>query len=150
MPTVRRARATDAPIIVEYNYRLAQETEAKTLDRATLTAGVAAGLADPAKALYFVAEEDGAVIGQVMVTYEWSDWRNGCIWWIQSVYVRADWRGKGVFRSLYEHVHRMAIAAGNVVALRLYVEEENHAAQQTYQKLGMSRPGYFVLERCPL
>src|SRR5262245_46737864 len=100
MPTVRRATLADAPIVVEYNDRLAQESEGKTLDRATLTAGVAAGLADLAKARYFVAEENGEVVGQVMLTTEWSDWRNGWIWRIQSVYVRADWRGKGVFRAL--------------------------------------------------
>jgi GNAT superfamily N-acetyltransferase len=150
MPTVRRATPADAPIVVEFNYRLAQETEAKTLDRAVLTAGVAAGLADARKALYFVAEEHGDIVGQLMLTTEWSDWRNGWIWWIQSVYVRADWRGKGVFRSLYEHVHRAAVTDGTVVGLRLYVEHANDVAQQTYQKLGMSRTGYLVLERCPL
>jgi ribosomal protein S18 acetylase RimI-like enzyme len=150
MPTVRRATPADAPIVVEFNYRLAQETEARTLDRAVLTAGVAAGLADAGKALYFVAEDQGDIVGQLMLTTEWSDWRNGWIWWIQSVYVRADWRGKGVFRSLYEHVHHAAVADGTVVGLRLYVEHANDVAQQTYQKLGMSRTGYLVLERCPL
>ena len=150
MPTVRLATPADAPIVVEFNYRLAQESEGKTLDRATLSAGVAAGLADAEKARYFVAEENGEIVGQVMLTMEWSDWRNGWIWWIQSVYVRADWRGKGVFRSLYEHVHRAAIADRNVVGLRLYVEQANTAAQQTYLRLGMERTGYFVLEKYPL
>src|SRR2546425_12969882 len=105
MPTVRDASAADAPTIVDLNYRLAQEPEGKPLDRVTLTAGVAAGLADRAKARYFVAEENGEVVGMTMLTYEWSDWRDGWIWWIQSVYVRADSRQQGVFRSLYEHIH---------------------------------------------
>ncbi len=150
MPTVRRAELTDAAVIVEFNRLLALESEGKTLDVAVLSQGVAAGLADPNKARYFVAEEGGAVVGQLMLTLEWSDWRNGWIWWIQSVYVRADWRRLGVFRALYEHVHRAAVAEADVVGIRLYVEHENHAAQQTYLKLGMERTGYLVLEKCPL
>jgi ribosomal protein S18 acetylase RimI-like enzyme len=150
MPTVRRAVPADAPVVVEFNRCLALETEAKTLDPDVLSRGVAAGLADPHRALYFVAEEAGTVVGQVMVTKEWSDWRNGWIWWIQSVYVRADWRRRGVFRLLYEHVHRSAAADLEVIGLRLYVEHENHAAQETYLALGMERTGYLVLERCPL
>ncbi len=85
-----------------------------------------------------------------MITTEWSDWRNGWIWWIQSVYVRHDARRQGVFRTLYEHVCATARADPGVVGLRLYVEQENHAAQQTYLQLGMERTGYLVLERCPL
>jgi ribosomal protein S18 acetylase RimI-like enzyme len=150
MPTVRPAVLADAPVIVEFNRRLAQETEGKALDTAVLARGVAAGLADPHKALYFVAEEAGAIVGQLMLTREWSDWRNGWIWWIQSVYVRDDWRRHGVFRLLYEHVHRAAGADAEVTGLRLYVEHDNTAAQQTYLKLGMERTGYLVLERCPL
>jgi ribosomal protein S18 acetylase RimI-like enzyme len=150
MPTVRRATPADASVIVDFNRRLALESEGKTLDSAVLARGVAAGLADPNKALYFVAEEAGAVVGQLMLTKEWSDWRNGWIWWIQSVYVRDDWRRRGVFRLLYEHVHRLAAADPEVTGLRLYVEHENGAAQQTYLSLGMERTGYLVLERCPL
>jgi GNAT superfamily N-acetyltransferase len=150
MPTVRRAVPADAPVVVEFNRRLALESEGKALDVAVLERGVRAGLADPRKALYFVAEEGGAVVGQIMLTFEWSDWRNGWIWWIQSVYVREDWRRRGVFRLLYEHVRDAAVADPEVIGLRLYVEHDNHVAQQTYLKLGMERTGYFVLERCPV
>jgi ribosomal protein S18 acetylase RimI-like enzyme len=150
LPTLRRADAADAPTIVEFNLRLAEESEGKLLDPAVLAAGVAAGLADPDKALYFVAEEGGVIVGQVMVTREWSDWRNGWIWWIQSVYVRPEARRRGIFRALYNHVQGLAEADPQVIGLRLYVEKENHAAQQTYLSLGMERTGYLVLERCPL
>jgi GNAT superfamily N-acetyltransferase len=151
MPLVlRRATLADAAVIVEYNRRLAEETEGKQLDPDVLAAGVAAGLADPEKALYFLAEEDGAILGQMMITREWSDWRNGWMWWIQSVYVRADARRRGVFRTLYQHVADLARSRPDVIGLRLYVEQENHAAQQTYHRLGMDRTGYLVFERSPL
>jgi ribosomal protein S18 acetylase RimI-like enzyme len=147
---VRRATPADAAVIVEYNRRLARETEGKELDLAVLSAGVAAALADPARALYFVAEDGGEVVGQLMVTTEWSDWRNGWMWWIQSVYVRADARRSGVFRGLYEHLVAAARRDPAVIGLRLYVERENHAAQETYSRLGMSRTEYLLFERYPL
>jgi GNAT superfamily N-acetyltransferase len=151
MPLVLRpATPADADIIVEYNRRLAEETEGKQLDPPVLAAGVAAGLADPQKALYFLAEEEGAVLGQMMITREWSDWRNGWMWWIQSVYVRAEARRRGVFRTLYQHVAEVARSQPDVIGLRLYVEQENHAAQHTYTHLGMDRTGYLVFERSPL
>jgi ribosomal protein S18 acetylase RimI-like enzyme len=147
---IRSATQADAPVVVEFNRRLAEETEGKTLDVAVLTTGVQAALADPAKARYFVAEEGGVVVGQMMITTEWSDWRNGWIWWIQSVYVRAEARRRGVFRTLYRHVYQMARGDPNVIGLRLYVEAENHAAQQTYRQLGMEQTGYLVFDRDPL
>src|SRR5262245_25103541 len=104
MPSVRPACPADAAVIAEYNLRLARETEHRTLDPAVLARGVARVLADPQRGRYFVAEEAGRVVGQLLLTYEWSDWRDGWIWWIQSVYVHADSRGAGVFRALYEHV----------------------------------------------
>jgi ribosomal protein S18 acetylase RimI-like enzyme len=148
--TLRRGTSADAAVLVEFNQRLAQETEGKTLDTAVVSAGVAAAIADPARGLYFVAERDGRVVGQLMVTMEWSDWRNGWIWWIQSVYVHKEARRQGVFRALYEHVYAQAQGNPEVVGLRLYVEEENQDAQETYRRLGMQRTGYLVLERCPL
>jgi ribosomal protein S18 acetylase RimI-like enzyme len=148
--TVRPAALADAAVLVEFNRRMAEETEGKALDEAMLAAGVTAGLADPRKALYFVAEEAGAVLGQIMVTFEWSDWRNGWLWWIQSVYVRPEARRRGVFRALYEHVRQAARQDPEVVGLRLYVERANQAAQQTYLRLGMEWTGYLVLERYPL
>src|SRR5205823_2058663 len=137
MPTsVRRAGPADAPVLVEFNLRLAAETEGMSLDPAVLAAGVAAGLADPHKALYFVAEEGGAAVGQLMLTKEWSDWRNGWLWWIQSVYVHPEARRRGVFRALYQHVYQAARADPEVVGLRLYMEQDNHVARQTYLRLG--------------
>ncbi len=148
--TIRRAAAADAPLIVEFNRCLALETEGKSLDLAVLSAGVAAGLADEEKARYFVAEDVDGVVGQLMLTLEWSDWRNGWVWWIQSVYVHPDVRRRGVFRALYQHVHQEASADPQVVGIRLYMERDNHVAQQTYLSLGMDLTGYVVLERCPL
>jgi ribosomal protein S18 acetylase RimI-like enzyme len=134
--TIRSARPSDAPAIVEFNARLARETEDKQLDPAILATGVAAVLADFSRGRYFVAERDDEVVGQLMITYEWSDWRNGWIWWLQSVYVRADQRGQGIFRSLFEHAVQQARAAGQIVSVRLYVEKNNNAAQAVYRNLG--------------
>jgi GNAT superfamily N-acetyltransferase len=149
-PLIRRATVDDAEVVAEFNRLLAQESEGKTLDPATLVPGVRAGLEDPRKSLYFLAEEGGRVLGQLAVTFEWSDWRNGWFWWIQSVYVRPEARRAGVFRALYAHVERLAREDPEVIGLRLYVENGNHAAQQTYQRLGMRPAGYFVLEKYPL
>ena len=147
---VRPATPADVPVIVEFNRLLAEESEGKALDVPLLAAGVAAGLADPRKALYFVAEGAGRVLGQVMVTFEWSDWRNGWFWWIQSVYVRPEARRRGVFRALFEHVLGAARQDPDVIGLRLYVEGENRLAQETYTRLGLSRTSYHVMERYPL
>src|SRR5262249_3424097 len=149
-PTIRRAVAADIPPLVEFTRRLALETEHKTLDLAVLTDGVVAGLGDEEKAKYFVAEDAGRVVGQLMLTLEWSDWRNGWVWWIQSVYVHPDARRHGVFRALYQHVYEAARADPQVVAIRLYMERDNHVAQQTYLSLGMALSNYVVLERFPL
>src|SRR4051812_7958603 len=102
--TIRRAAPTDAGTIVEFNRRLAEESEGKALDLGVLAKGVAAVLADPNKGPYYLAEEGGEVVGQMQITFEWSDWRNGWLWWIQGVYVRPDARRRGVFRALYHHV----------------------------------------------
>lgn len=147
---IRRALPADAAVIVEFNRLLAEESEGKTLDLALLRPGVEAGLTDPNKALYFVAEDGGAIMGQMMVTFEWSDWRNGWFWWIQSVYVKPEARRRGVFRGLYEHVAQAARQDPTVIGLRLYVERENHAAQQTYLRMGMEWTSYQMLEKYPL
>lgn len=148
--TIRRARPADAPVIIDFNCRLAQETEDKILDPGVVARGVQAVLDDANKAVYFVAEGQDGVIGQLSITYEWSDWRNGWIWWIQSVYVRADARRHGVFRALYDHLYEAARQDPQVIGIRLYVEKENHAAQQTYLNLGMEWAPYGVLQRYPL
>ena len=144
--SIREARRGDAGVIARFNASMAEETEGKALDPRCVGPGVAALFDNPPLGQYWVAEADGHVIGQVMVTYEWSDWRNGMIWWIQSVYVQPESRRKGVFRGLYHHVESLAAAAPGVIGLRLYVESNNVRAQQTYNALGMVKPGYLVME----
>ena len=148
--TVRPATPADLPTVVAFNAALANETEGKRLDPATLAAGVAAALADPAKGHYAVAEEAGRVVGQCLVTLEWSDWRNGWFWWIQSVYVLPAARRGGVFRDLYRHLEAAAAARPDVIGLRLYVERDNARAQATYASLGMAEEPYNLMVRYPL
>jgi ribosomal protein S18 acetylase RimI-like enzyme len=143
---IRGALPEDAPVIAGFNAAMALETEHLTLDPVRLRAGVEAVLADAAKGFYFVAEEDGQVVGQLMITFEWSDWRNGNFWWIQSVYVQPETRGLGVYRRLYEHVRSAAADAGNVCGIRLYVERENKRAQEVYRRQGMRAAGYEMYE----
>lgn len=147
---IRPPTPSDLDVVVDFNVRLARETEARELDRPTVTRGVRAVLADSARGSYFLAELEGQVVGQLMITLEWSDWRDGWMWWIQSVYVRADARRAGVFRALYHHVIDEAKRRGDVAGVRLYVEDHNTAARATYHGLGMADAGYRVLERCPL
>ena len=144
--TIRRAVPADREMVAEYNHRLAAETEDTILDRDVLARGVQAILADESKGLYFVAEAGGEIVGQTMVTFEWSDWRNGPIWWFQSVYVRSDWRRRGVFRRLYDCVFQAGRAAG-AVEFRLYAVATNEPALKTYRRLGMKQTPYIVMER---
>ena len=143
---IRPAEPDDWETIVELNCRLAEETEDKRLDPATISAGVKAILADSTKGRYFVACHQDQLVGQLMHTREYSDWRNGHIWWLQSVYVHPEFRRQGVFRLLYERLRREAVSDPNVVGLRLYVENENDRAQQTYLNLGMKPGGYHVMK----
>ena len=143
---IRVATPNDAPTIAEFNQRMALETEKKTLEPAVVLRAVKRVFSDAAKGFYIVAESNAEIVGQLMITYEWSDWRDGWIWWIQSVYVRADHRRQGVFRSLYSELIAHAKRAGDVVAIRLYVEKDNIRAQTTYRQLGMRDPGYLILE----
>jgi len=130
--------------------RLARETEHRQLDLGRLTQGVAALLADPAKGTYFVAESPAggtnAVAGQLLITYEWSDWRNGTFWWIQSVYVEEEFRSRGIFRALFEHVKKLAKERQDVCGLRLYMEASNILARQAYARLGMKQTDYELFE----
>lgn len=128
------------------NLAMAEETEGRRLDRDRLSAGAAGVFANPARGVYFVAERAGAVVGCLMVTKEWSDWRNGDFWWIQSVYVDHDHRRTGVFRALYDEVLRRARAAEGVCGVRLYVERENEPAQHVYDAVGMTRTSYLFYE----
>ena len=143
---IRQADPADEEVVVDFNCRLAEETEATLLDRVTVQLGVRAILNEPRHGRYFVACLDGRVIGQMMHTFEWSDWRNGEIWWLQSVYVHPDFRRQGVFRQLIQHLQAEAATSPNVAGLRLYVEEHNHAAQTTYEQLGLKPAGYVVME----
>ncbi|MEZ6121242.1 MAG: GNAT family N-acetyltransferase [Pirellulaceae bacterium] len=144
---IRKASLSDLDTIVDFNLCLAQETEQKQLDQETVTKGVANLLSNPSRGEYFVAEIDDSVVGQLMYTNEWSDWRNGNILWIQSVYVHRDYRRRGVFRALCEHLHRYADESTDAIGLRLYVEVNNSNAQATYENLGFDTPGYAVMER---
>ena len=125
---------------------LACETEGLHLDAGRVNAGVAALLADSSKGIYYLAEVNGTIAGQLMITYEWSDWRNGMIWWLQSVYVHRDFRRIGVFRELFRHLQALARGQKEVCTLRLYMHAENHTARGAYEKLGMSRTQYEVFE----
>jgi len=148
---IRRAVPDDEAVLVEFNLAIAWETEHKRLNRDVLTVGVRAVFAEAARGFYTVAEnERGEVVGQMMVTYEWSDWRNGWFWWVQSVYVRADARRSGVFRALYREIERQAAAIPDVIGLRLYFERDNVRAKTTYRALGMSDTSYGMMEVYPL
>jgi GNAT superfamily N-acetyltransferase len=143
---IRKARVTDAAVIADFNSQLAWETEKLKLDSETIQRGVRAVLRDAAKGIYFVSEHEGAVVGQMLITYEWSDWRNGNFWWIQSVYVAAEFRQNGVFRSLFTQIQKLAKSRRDVCGLRLYVEKNNRRAQRAYERLGMKHTHYEVYE----
>ena len=143
---VRPATPTDTPIVAEFNCLLAKESEDKHLDPDTVVAGVTALIASTERGQYYVAEIDGKVVGQLLITYEWSDWRNGLFWWIQSVYVAAEHRRAGVFSCLYKKVSEIARQDPTVCGIRLYVETKNGRARDTYKALGMSHTGYEVME----
>ncbi len=150
---IRKALRSDAQTIAEFNAAMALETEGLCLDVSRLLLGVA-GLFDNAdKGFYLIAEHNGSVVGQMMITYEWSDWRNGIFWWIQSVYVHPEFRAQKIYRTLYEHAIALAKEQQNVCGLRLYVEKENERAHHVYEKLGMTLTNYdmyevdFVLKR---
>lgn len=143
---IREARPEDAEKIAQYNRAMAWETEKKELDAATVLKGVQGGLAQPNLCRYFVAELDGRVVGQALITYEWSDWRNGELWWIQSVYVHPDHRRRGIFRELFQHIQTLAQNHPRVRGLRLYVETSNQIGMNVYHNLGMVNAGYHVYE----
>ena len=149
--TIRRADCEDVAFIVAFSAAMAWETEQRRLDTARLLEGTQALLTTPSLGFFMVAEALGpertTLVGQLMITYEWSDWRNGVFWWIQSVYVDLAWRRRGVFRRLLEEVLSLAKAAQNVCGVRLYVEQENRTAQAVYQRLGLLPSGYKVYEQ---
>ena len=143
---IRRARPADAKAIVEFNSAMALETEGKRLFPEVIGAGVRSLLRSPKAGFYLLAQTTTEIAGVLMITKEWSDWRNGTFWWIQSVYVRPEFRRKGVYRALYAHIRKLAKADCRVCGFRLYVERENRRAQATYRALGMEKTRYLVFE----
>ena len=143
---VRPATLEDAEFLVSGNARMALETEDRTLDTHILRAGVCAVFDDPTRGFYLIAEIDGQPAGQMMITYEWSDWRNAVFWWIQSVYTIPESRGRGVFKPLYSQADSLARRRGNVCGLRLYVESHNQRAQAAYLRCGMKEAVYRMFE----
>lgn len=143
---IRKAKKSDVETLAYFNTLMAWETEGKKLSQPVVTAGVENLLSQPEYGFYLLAEIEGEVAGALMLTSEWSDWRNGLFWWIQSVYVRPEYRRQGVFKSLYQHAERLARQQPAVCGLRLYVDRQNHAAQRTYQSMGMEATNYDLYE----
>jgi GNAT superfamily N-acetyltransferase len=144
---IRMAVPGDWEIIADYNSCLAMETENKQLDPSTIIEGVQTLLTNPQHGRYFVACVGDRIVGQLMHTREWSDWRNGEIWWLQSVYVHPEYRRSGVFRALFRHLEKLAESTPHVIGLRLYAEEHNFKAFEAYHSLGLANAGYVVMER---
>jgi GNAT superfamily N-acetyltransferase len=143
---IRLATPQDAQVLTQFNVAMALETEGKELLPEVIGAGVRALLAAPAAGFYVLAEQADRIVGGLMITKEWSDWRNGNFWWIQSVYVRPESRRRGVYKALYRHVQDLAAGDPAVCGFRLYVERENSAAQSVYAALGMKSTRYLVFE----
>lgn len=144
--TVREARPADAEAIVEFQLAMARETEQLELEPETCRRGVASVFDDRFRGRYFVAEDGGRVIGSLLLTSEWSDWRAGTVWWIQSVYVVPEARRRGIYAGLYRHIQELASSDPSVRGLRLYVDRRNERAQQVYERLGMNGDHYVVFE----
>lgn len=145
--SVRPAEKKDAETLAAFNQHMARETENRELDSTVISNGVSGGLERPDRCRYFVAEVDGKIAGQAMITFEWSDWRNGELWWLQSVYVLPEFRRRGVFTALYRHIEELGRKNPDVRGLRLYVEEDNRDGQAVYARLGMVHAGYHVYEQ---
>lgn len=145
-PTLRKANPDDSQAIAAYNIAMALETEGKKLEETTVQAGVASLFNCPELGFYLVAEINQQIVATLMITTEWSDWRNGLFWWIQSVYVKPNSRRQGIFSQLYRYVESLAEEDPRVCGFRLYVEQENNVAQATYQSLGMKQTHYRLFE----
>lgn len=144
--TVRKALKSDAETLIQFNIAMARETEQKHLQRNKIEPGVKALFRHPEYGFYMIAEFNSRISGSLMITTEWSDWRNGLFWWIQSVYVIPELRRRGIYRSLYKSVRNLAENNSEVCGCRLYVEQDNITAQQTYSRLGMYETNYKIFE----
>jgi GNAT superfamily N-acetyltransferase len=145
MIQIRKARPSDAPSIIDFQLKMAWETEKIKLVPEIVTKGVDAVFHDQSRGQYYVAESDGKVVASLLITNEWSDWRNCSVWWFQSVYVVLEFRRQGVFRKMYRHIRELA-EEQDIAGLRLYVETKNLKAQKTYEALGMSSEHYAFYE----
>lgn len=145
MINIRKANLSDAPAITDFQQKMAWETEKMTLDPKTVTKGVNAVFNDNSKGQYYVAEKAGHVVASLLITFEWSDWRNCYVWWFQSVFVIPEFRKKGVFRRMYNYIRNLAEEQG-VAGMRLYVETKNFNAKRTYEALGMTSEHYSFYE----
>ncbi|HPS24621.1 MAG TPA: GNAT family N-acetyltransferase [Bacteroidales bacterium] len=143
---IRKATFQDAVTLAENQVRMAMESENMKLDYQTVIKGREAYLNDPGKGTCYIAQEDGQIAGSLMVTREWSDWRNGWIWWIQSVYVLPEFRRRGVYKALYEHLQKLVNESPDVLGIRLYAEKNNRKALAAYRSLGMSDDHYVTFE----
>ncbi len=143
---VRQATAAEAGRIAEFNRKMALESEGLALNETTVMAGVVALLGHPERGFYLVAEVDGVLAGCLLITCEWSDWRNKMFWWLGSFYVRPELRGRGIYAALYAKVEELAAREGNICGLRLYVHKDNDQAQQVYRGLGLAEKDYRVYE----
>ncbi|HRY97896.1 MAG TPA: GNAT family N-acetyltransferase [Bacteroidales bacterium] len=146
---IRPALREDAPAITAFQLAMAQETEGLELRSDTLAQGVSAVFDDPSKGTYFVAENGGLILSSLMVTPEWSDWRNGWVWWIQSVYVLPEWRGRGVYKAMYLHIQEQVLGRTDILGIRLYVDQRNTVAGKVYARLGMNGDHYALYEWMP-
>lgn len=147
MHKIRKAYNTEIDTLVSFQLAMAKETEELELDSIKLKNGMQAVFDDPTKGCYFVAEKDGEIAGSLLITYEWSDWRNAQVWWIQSVYVRKNFRKQGIYKSLYHHIVNIVNNDDSIAGIRLYVDTTNKTAQKTYEKLGMDGGHYQMFEK---
>ena len=145
MITIRKATPGDAPAIISFQQAMAKETEGMELKTEIITEGVMAVFSDSTKGQYYVTEDQDSVVASLMITFEWSDWRNANIWWFQSVYVIPEYRRNGIFRLMYDHIKKEGIECG-IAGLRLYVESANVRAQKTYEAMGMNGSHYRTFE----
>jgi GNAT superfamily N-acetyltransferase len=143
---IRKSKLGDAEVIAAQNILLAEESENIHLSFETVFRGVTSLLSDKRKGFYVVAEENSNIIGQMMITFEWSDWRNTNIWWIQSVYIQKQWRKKGIFTKIFQYIQKQALK-NQVKILRLYVYEHNIDAQRVYQRIGMEKQSYVIFQQ---
>ncbi len=143
---VRSATVEDVPVIAGFQTAMASETEHIELNRETVGQGVSAVFEKPERGRYYVAESDGRVVGSLLTTYEWSDWRNGTVLWIQSVYVLPGYRRKGIYRAMYKHIRELVNADPGLFGIRLYADVSNTTAHLVYESLGMKKDHYLTFE----